>query len=76
MATHANPKKQGRLGNICAFCLYFEGEPQIRKRSGGGVEYNDMRGSCAAVTYAKYPDAHTGACDKFQLSQKGLRYAR
>lgn len=77
MGTHANPKRNGYMGNICAFCHYFEKEVPLHRRSVGGVEYDDrVKAQCLAETGTKTPLSSTAACRKFKLSNDADRYAK
>ena len=77
MATHANPKKNGHLGNICGFCKYLEADVKLKSRSVGGVEFDDkIKGRCLAVTGLTNKLAGNAACNKFDLSYEASRYAK
>lgn len=56
MATHAVPRKNTYMGNICAFCKYFEADPQLKHHSIGFVAYdNKVKGRCLAIGYPVRP---------------------
>lgn len=77
MATHANPKRNGHLGNICGFCNFLEANVPLRSRSVGGVEFDDkIKGRCLAVSGVTYRTAGYSACPKFQLSNDASKYAK
>lgn len=72
--THSAPKKNGYVGNMCAFCHYWEGNVSLHSR-GTMVEFDEHeKGRCIKSGSTRF--AGNGACPKFELSNEASRYAR
>ena len=77
MATHAYPKKNTYVGNICGFCKHMEKEIKLKNLSVGGVEFDDtIRCRCLAVHGKTNNRPSISACPKFELSYEASRYAK
>ncbi len=77
MATHAYPKKNTHIGNICGFCKYMEKDIKLKNLSVGGVEFDDtIRCRCLAVSGIEFNPPTRPACPKFELSYEANRYAK
>lgn len=75
MAHHPAPKKNGYIGNICAFCNRWEGHANLRSYTSSMVDYDDKaRGICLNNRSTRV--ANVSACQKFELSPNASRYAK
>lgn len=75
MATHANPKRNGYLGNLCAFCNYWEGEANLRSRNSSMLEFDEKaRGKC--LRNGAVRPSSVSACNYFEISPNASRYAK
>lgn len=76
MAIHAVPRKNTYMGNICAFCKYFEADPQLKHHSIGFVAYDDkVKGRCLAIGVSG-KTSFGSACSRFELSYEAEKYAK
>lgn len=73
--THSAPKKNGYLGNICAFCNYWEGDANLRSRTSSLIEFDDKaKGICLKNRSTR--TSSLSACPKLELSPNASRYAK
>ena len=76
MAVHANPRKKGTTGNICAFCKYFDPEVSLKRYNSEFIEYDDRaKGRCLVGGNAARVSC-LSACQKFEMSYNADRYAK
>lgn len=70
------PRLKGPVSfNCCAFCQYWDGDPQLERYKISDVLYNgDGRGSCLAQG-SEYRGS-SPACPRFEMSYEARRYCK
>lgn len=75
MAT-TKPRKNGTLGNVCAFCHFWNGNACIEPYGAFNVQYDERAmGQCLARGRSTYKASHP-ACRDFQISNEVSRYCK
>lgn len=75
MAT-TKPRKNGTLGNVCAFCHFWNGNACIEPYGMFNVQYDERAtGQCLARSRSTYKASHP-ACRNFQMSNEVSRYCK
>lgn len=67
------PRRKGP--NVCAFCQYWSGDPQLERYKINDVLYNDKgRGEC--LSRGSIYEGSDIACPKFEMSNEARRYCK
>jgi hypothetical protein len=70
-----NPRSDGKLGNRCAFCHFWEGDPKFEYRKPGEVLYDADACAYCIKMHGEYRGSNP-PCNHFQLSVQASKYSR
>lgn len=72
---HSRPRKNGTGSKFCAYCLYWEGDAQLKAHTGSTVEFESTaKGFCVCKGKRFQKSAGSAPCHDFQFSIEASKY--